>query len=474
MATPTLRFLSDSERHCIHDKVINVLETVGVRFNTPVATELLAAAGADIDDSRQSARIPRELVDQCCRTVPKDVLLAARDPVWDRHLGPGHDLVCTTDGSATYILDDLTGERREGTAEDLARLVTLFDALPEVEVLWSTISAHNLDPRTAILEILATCFANSSKHLQDGIRQPAFVAPALEIIEAASGATVRERPIFSAINCTIAPLQHDGPMTEASLDLARHGVPIFILPMPLMGTTAPMSIPGTCVVHLAELLSAVVLFQLAAPGCSLVAATTASLADMHSGMYLCGAPEKALINACLVEMARFYGLPTQADGICSDAKAADMQSGAEGMMTGLISVLSEADCLIAQGCFDGAQTTSLAKIMLDCDAIGALRRILRGCAIDPDATLADEIAAVGIGGHYLARRSTRFAVRAGEIWQPSVWRRGPWEATSRSTLIEDAVARAETAIAAHEPRRLSEDVQTYIDQVIRSFAARAG
>ena len=46
-------------------------------------------------------------------------------------------------------------------------------------------------------------------------------------------------------------------MTEASLALARAGVPIVVMPMPLMGTTAPMSVAATTVITMAELLSAV-------------------------------------------------------------------------------------------------------------------------------------------------------------------------------------------------------------------------
>ena len=77
-------------------------------------------------------------------------------------------------------------------------------------------------------------------------------------------------------------------MTEAHILMAKAGVPVFVLPMPQMGTTGPMSVLGTSILNMAELLSAVVLFQLAAPGCAMVSGVGSAVADMRSGLYLGG------------------------------------------------------------------------------------------------------------------------------------------------------------------------------------------
>ena len=66
----------------------------------------------------------------------------------------------------------------------------------------------------------------------------------------------------------------------------------------------------------------------------------------------------------------------------SDAKATNQQAGAEGMLTALSGALAGADSLLAFGLMDGAETVSLAKIMLDCDIVGALKRYLRDDPID--------------------------------------------------------------------------------------------
>ena len=249
----------------------------------------------------------------------------------------------------TYVVDDLTGERREGTQADLARFTRLVDALPEIDTHWPSPQTSDVDAHMMPLVMQATCLRNTSKHIQDEIRSPELVEPILAMYEAASGAPLRERPVFSVTNCTIAPLQHDREMTEASLKLTKRGVPIFVLPMPQAGTTGPMTLLGTCIVHFAELLSAVVLFQLSQPGCPVVSGVGSAVADMRSGGYLAASPEIGLINMICLEMSRFYGLLTQATGISADSPEVDFQAGSEGGMTGLCAALAGADSLIAVG-----------------------------------------------------------------------------------------------------------------------------
>jgi len=473
VARARLTYLSAEDRDFVHEQAVRVLQEVGIGYNTPEAIDLLADAGARVDRSALTAKLSWELVERCLSMCPRQVRLAGRDPRHDVVVGDGSLTFCA-DGTATYMLDDLTGRREEGSAEWLRRTMRLYDALPEVDYAWPTISARDLDPLTAGLEIEATSLANLSKHVQDEVRDPTHAAPLIEIFEAVAGGTLWDRPVFSTIDCTVAPLQHEREMTEATMAMVRAGVPVLVLPMPLSGTTAPMTVLGTMIVNVAELLSAVVLFQLAQPGCAVISGVGAGVADMRSGLYLCGAPECALMNVIGVEMSRFYGLPCTASGITCDAKASNQQAGAEGMLTGAACALAGADTILAFGCSDGAQSLSLAKVVLDGDSVGALRRLVREDPIDATRALVDDIAGVGIGGHYLGRRSTREFHRAGEAWQPALWQRGPFEQYEGRPLVEEAVARADELLATHEVRPLPDDVEAEIDAVIERYARSVG
>jgi len=465
MTRPLLRLLSDEERVTLHEQTLTVLEEVGVAFNTPMAMDVLEGTEAILDRERLTARLPRELVMRCLETAPRRLLLAAREPANDRWLGDG-SVSFTSDGTATYVVDDETGERHEGSADYLRTIMRLFDALPDCDYVWPTISARDLDPLTANLEIEAISFRSCAKHVQDEVRGPEYVGPLIEIMSAVAGAPPSERPVFSTINCTVAPLAHDGAMTEASIALARAGVPIAIMPMPLMGTTAPITVAGVTVICMAEMLSAVVLFQLAAPGCPLIASPEPASADLRSGLYVCGSPEGGAATLACIEMSKqVYGLPTQGGGFGGDAKAPDFQDGAEG--GGLLDLLVGADSLVGLGCFDGAQATSLATIVLHNDAAAMVKREMQGARFDAASCLVDDIRAVGPGGHYLGRRSTREQAR--DVWQPSIMRRGTYEASRGRTLIQDALERARDLLATHEVQPLPDDVERHIDAVIADY-----
>ena len=89
-----------------------MLEKVGVRFHLPEAMSSSRAAGAEVDRGDLSARIPWSLVEEALKTAPRRVLLAARDP---------GATSCSATASlgvqrrtATYLLDDATGERLPG------------------------------------------------------------------------------------------------------------------------------------------------------------------------------------------------------------------------------------------------------------------------------------------------------------------------------------------------------------------------
>ena len=473
MARARLTYLSAEDRAFVHEQTVRVLEEVGIGYNTPEAIELLAEAGATVDRAALTARLPWSLVERCLKTCPPQVPLAARDRRHDIVVGDGSLTFCA-DGTATYMLDDLSGRREEGSAEWLRQAMRLYDALPEVDYAWPTISARDLDPLTAGLEIEAISLANLTKHVQDEVRDPAHAAPLIEIFEAVAGGSLWDRPVFSTINCTVAPLQHEREMTEATMAMVRAGVPVLVLPMPLSGTTAPMTVLGTMIVNMAELLSAVVLFQLAQPGCGIISGMGAGSADMRSGLYLCGTPECALMNVIGIEMSHFYGLPVTGSAITCDAKASNQQAGAEGMLTGVSCALAGADTILAFGCSDGAQSLSLAKVVLDGDSVGALRRLVRDDPIDAARALVDDIAGVGIGGHYLGRRSTRTFYRAGEQWQPEVWQRGPFEHYEGRPLVADAAGRAAELLATHVVEPLADDVADEIDAVIARFARSVG
>ncbi len=104
-----------------------------------------------------------------------------------------------------------------------------------------------------------------------------------------------------------------------------------------------------------------------------------------------------------------------------------------------------------------------------------IRRFVRDEPVDESTALVADIAAVGIGGHYLGRRSTRERCRAGEIWQPRVLQRGAFESYGAGRpLVKEAADMARELLAAHAVPPLPDDVAREIEDVIARYARSVG
>ncbi len=218
MAGPALTYLSEAERKFVHEQAVRVLEEIGIGYNTPEAIDLLAEAGAaGRPRPRLTASLPWELVERCLATCPSEVRLAG---------APRGSDVVVGDGSLTFCADgtgDLhaTTTSRAGGAR--APPSGCADACASTTrcLRWTT-PGRPSRPATSIRSPPASRSRPSrsrhfSKHLQDEVRDLAHVTPLLEIFEAVAGGSLWDRPIFSTINCTIAPLQHEREMTEATM-----------------------------------------------------------------------------------------------------------------------------------------------------------------------------------------------------------------------------------------------------------------
>ncbi len=468
--------LSPAEKDALHQRVLHVLEHVGIGVGSTVALDLLADAGARVDRERRTATLPPELVESRLAKAPSTVRLAARDAARDLLVGAGSPLACCTDGMATMVFDDATGEVRDSTREDLAYYYGLYDALDELDFIWTSLTLGDRDPLRVGLETDLIALESTSKHVQSVVaHSPEQVPPLLEMLEAIAGAPLHERPIYSSLHCPVSPLRFEGDKLDASIELARSGAPILIHPLPLLGTTGPMSVLGTTVIALAEILAAVTIFQLAAPGCALMVVAIGGSTHLRTGGYLCGAPEVALVDMASLVMTRQYGLPSMSGGMSTDAKAANFQAGSEGALLAATSVLCGADLLTGAGLVDSDMAVSTAKAVLDCDTIGSVKRLLEvPDAVDDASTLVEDIAAVGPGGQFLARRSSRENSRRGEIWQSSAFQRDGLSAYAGRSLVSDALERAEAMLAAHEPTPIPDDARREARAAFERYAHGAG
>ncbi len=83
-----------------------------------------------------------------------------------------------------------------------------------------------------------------------------------------------------------------------------------VLSMALSGTTTPVTLAGTLIVHNAEVLGGIVLAQLVRKGLPVIYASSTTMFDLSCINVPVGAPELGMMGAAVAKLAQYYNLPS--------------------------------------------------------------------------------------------------------------------------------------------------------------------
>jgi trimethylamine--corrinoid protein Co-methyltransferase len=465
-----LQVLSEDERAQVHERTLNILSRTGVRVDTAHGRQILQDADAEVDENTCIVRFPRTLVEESLRLAPRHFTLGARRPGWDLHMNGG-DCTLLIDGEAMFALDRETGERRLATSRDWLEATLLIDALDEVGVYWSMVEASDrADTLADLVTYWRDLFRNFSKHVQDATSSPEQAPWLLEVLQVVFGdkESIRRQHPLSFLLCPLSPLVIEEPYTDAYLALLGWDIPVAVMPMPLMGATAPGSLISTTVVGNCEVLAMLCLIQAAAPGTPFIYAPVLAVIDPRSGRYSGGAIEGGLLAAAVTEMGRYYGLPVEASGLGTDHHVPGLQPSYERALNGMLPILSWPDILVGPGLLGGSMILSLEQLLIDVEVFKMCKQAHRGIITNEDKWLEDVIDHIGPGGNFLSEYSTVDGIHDGE-WYVSKFGLHDtfeaWEAAGRPTLLDEAREQVDQLLATHQPLPLDEDAERELDRI---------
>jgi trimethylamine--corrinoid protein Co-methyltransferase len=425
---------------------------------------ILADHGARIDREKQIARFPRDLVRRALQTVPRYFQLGARNPEFDVQLQDGVTYF-TTDGCGVETIDFETGARRPSCKDDVAKMARIADSLPSMGFYWPMVSAQD-HGRTAPLHEMDASWNNTVKHVQSETimgEAPCRYALEMATVIAGSREEIRRRPPFSLVVCTIAPLTQDREGIEGALVLAEAGVPVGFLAMPTMGTTAPASEPGALALADAEVLSAVVLMQLAHPGAPVFHSEMHAWADPRSGTYI-SYPLDSRGRFAPVEMAHHWGLPSLGGAYGTDSeRPGTWQSAMEVALDAFWVALTGAEFVTGIGLTNTYTLLYPEAILLDDDSYQRARFALMDLEVNEETLAVDVTAAVGPGGHFLAQKHTRKHMR--EVMRPALTQWPDAQGHYRDP-IEVARERVRAILAGHHPEPLERAQQAELQRIL--------
>lgn len=425
-----IQVLSEDEKAQVHERTLKVLGTTGLRCDTEEGRRILQAAGADVDEATRRVRLSAELVESLLEQATTSFVVQGRRPDWSFPLGAGA-FTLLADGGATSVYDAATGERRPTTWDDWRAATRLLDALDDVGFYWCPVDyAPDFEQPGGLVRYFTEVFAVFGKHVQDSFGTPALVPWLKELLDIVFGgpAEVRARMPLSFLITPTSPLTIERDFTQTWLGLRDYGLPVAVMPMPLQGATAPGSRLATLLTANVETIGTLCLVQAAAPGTPVMYAPVVATMDPRTGLYAAGAMEHAVLCVAATEMARWYGLPAESSGLCTQTYQPDLQTAWEKTGGGLLVTLSDPDVLVGPGLLGGATVLNLEQILLDVEVIRHARRARSGVPVRDDLWLDDVLERVGPSGSFLGERSTRTGVHAGEWRLSDFGVQGSWDA----------------------------------------------
>ena len=462
--------LNQAELETLKEKTMYLLDEVGVLFPSTKALEIFSDHGAQVDMKTGIVRIQPDLVRKAMATAPRSFVLGGREERFDLLLD-GSCSYLSTDGTGVHVIDPETREKRASCKEDVALMARVCDALPLIGFYWPMISAKDYG-HTASLHQCHASLTNTLKHVRGGTtmhpRLARYVVDMATVVAGSAEAQVQRPPINANI-CTISPLSHDEHGIESALVYAEAGIPVSFMAMPTMGSTAPAAPLGALVMGDAEVISAMVLIQLAYPGAPVFHAVFTSLMDPRTGGYISEVPTTSYLMA--QQLAHAWKVPCLGGArVSGDAPELGWQSGFEdGLGTGMTALAGAEICGLI-GLIGSATTLYPEEVILDHDAYYHMVEILRANNLDQIDPALDVIKVVGQRGHFLAQKHTREHIRDFRL---SPLLRQKEENGKTIDPREIALEKFKQIEASHNPQPLSKEVLTELDHIIEAAEREA-
>jgi trimethylamine--corrinoid protein Co-methyltransferase len=458
--------LSDATAGLVHESSVEILTEVGFCVPEQAALSRLEDAGFPVDRESQMVRLETDLLDRALATLPRDVLLYDRGGGEPSYTESGPRFMGA--GTPVNVLDLQTAQRRPATRQDVRNLVTLQDALPQVDVVRPTVTATDQGEASDLVEI-AESLRGTAKPVVHRTLSVERVDAAVEMLAAVAGGqdAFRARPSFATLYCPISPGYFTPENVRCMLRWADHGVPITMLSMAMGGASAPASLLGELIVINTDVLAWIVALQVLYPGTPLLYGSVSAVLDMRTGLLPLGAPERGMINAGAALMARFYGIPSMCGGLSSDAKELDAQAGFEKAVTAVPLLLDGADIIYGVGATDAGSSISYTQMVLDDEFIAGLRRMMQGIPLHDVEEEVALIKAQTPRGDFLRAKHTRRTFR--EHWLPGILNREPYETwQAKGETIEHVCRRkAQDLLDLHQPQPLPAGVEAELERIGR-------
>ena len=408
-------FFTKEDVEKLHESVLHILSTVGVKIENEEARGIYSQHGARVDGD--IVYIDEALLNKALKTVPDNFELQG----FDRSVAIGldHDPVIIPTNGTPLVLN-FDGSYSDTDLHDVINFYKLIDTSDVIGITSQiAIDVPGLDksrdrylPQLALMlkyshkpifNVLTATENNYKKSdLETGTREGIQFAKKFFGIE--------DKYVCYSGGCVISPLAVGWESMAYFMGEIKENQPLSITACSMTNLTAPGSLFGSVVQDAAAVLSIVVLSQLMNPGLPCMYTSLSSMTDMRYVQLCMGAPEFSLITLAHIALANYYRIPARMGGGLGDAFKADYQAGVESTVGLMAPMLTQTAMIVhGVGTMGSFNLTSYEKFIEDEETIRYLKRMRKGFDVSDDRQkkALKSIEKTGPRGNYLSGRTPR-------------------------------------------------------------------
>lgn len=476
---PKLSLLDDALIARILEEAYQLMLDPGIKVQNAEARQLLAEAGAQVDEETHIVRIPEQITIRALETVPSEFHLY--DYEGNPKVQYGGDAVQFDPGSSgiSVLLPD-TLEHKTAESEDLIRVIKVAEALPQYDAQSTAVVCHDVPKDLHDLYRLYLVLLFSKKPIVTGAFTNKTVHQMLDMLAILAGgheaSRLKPRAVFDV--CPSPPLIWSNFGAGQLIALARAGIPAEIVSMPLAGAAAPVTLLGAVTQHAAECLSGITIHQLAHAGSPIVWGGAPAIFDMRKGGTPFGAIETAMIDSSYAQVGKSLGLPTHAYLGATDSKVLDTQAGLESGMGALVGALSGINMISGSGMLDSLLCQSPEKLVTDAEGIAMAKRMIAGMKVHTETLATGFYEGVNFkGGDFLKQKITMKLFREEQHMPGKVIDRDSmrgWKESGSLDTFTRAKTRVREILASYRRPEMNPDHETALRSYVLDLAHQAG
>ena len=464
--------LSADEIERIKEETERLIEEVGFQVHDEKIRRKAKEAGATVDDSEQTIKIPRELLRNLISTVPSSYTIRSVDGTeYEVGKGKQHIVAIVTD---PWIVDYETQSPRRPSMDDIRTNTILAQKNPDVAIVSRMdFPVTDYDDATSSHRALEMNLLNHAKHYAvysaslEGFYQWMDIGGRI-----APGGELKGSKLMTVAVAVVSPLTLTDFNAEVLRGATENGFVVIPTICPMAGTTSPYSIAATLLQGNVENLFIAALTQLLNPGNPFLYAFGPSVSDMRNGRSHYYTLDKALWKVATAELAKAYNMPVAGECGGTLSHRYDMQGGAESMLFMMLAQNSGFDFLCGLGSCLNANGVSSEWIVIQSAWLEASKFLSKGIGFEHFDKGAESIAKQKYGGHFLMDDLTIELLRSGEFFSSDVFDlTGGYEAGAPA-MLENAHKKVKELTADYVspvPESVQDEIRRYFHDLYKKL-----